>query len=304
MNNGLLVTGANGFLGSNYIKQCVSDPDNQIIAIWHSKNDCILKNPPNHINYVQCDLTNINEVKKLFNEWKIKQVLHTAALIPDNKTDFLTRAALSNITATANLVECAGNHGCERIIYCSSTSVYGPELVDEKGWKENIHIQPNSVYGWSKFAGEECVRLVCKQAGLIGVSLRLSGIHGPGRKGGVISNMINAARNNMQIHVSDAENRFQLLFIDDAVNVIKTVLINQMAGSFHCINVASHIVPSLKHLAESIILKLTSDSEIKLDKTISNTEHIMDTSELFKLPGISFPDFDFRLLQVINSLKG
>ncbi len=130
MNNSLLVTGANGFLGSNYIQQCVSNPDTQIIAIWHSKNDSLLKNPPKHINYVQCDLTNRNEIKNLLSKWKIRQILHTAALIPDNKIDFLTRAVHSNITATANLAECAGYHGCERIIYCSSTSVYGPELID------------------------------------------------------------------------------------------------------------------------------------------------------------------------------
>lgn len=78
--------------------------------------------------------------------------------------------------------------------------------------------------------------------------------------------------------MNDAGNRFQLLFVDDAVNVINSILTTKMKESFTCVNVASHTIPSLMYLAENIILKLRSESKIKSDKTISYPEHIMDTS--------------------------
>ena len=181
MSGAILITGANGFFGSHCVERYSQEFDTKVIAIWQSNKDRLLVSPPANIHYVQCDLTDQQAVQALFSKWEVDRVFHAAALLPDGGPGYLHRAVSSNIVATANLVECAAKAGCRRFVYCSSISVYGSVPCPDSGWEEDIKVAPSCIYGWSKYAGEECLRIETSLNGLIGVSLRLAGIHGLGR---------------------------------------------------------------------------------------------------------------------------
>src|SRR6266516_3682365 len=178
MANRLLITGANGYLGSACVSRLAHLAKAEVVAVWHAKSDRLEPDLPSHIHYERCDLTNRLDVERLFDRWGITAVIHTAALLPDEAPEYLYRTIQANIVATTNLVDCAVDSGCSRFVYTSSISVYGDAPCPEGGWDEEQPVAPSSIYAWSKYAGEEILRLRCVGGGLSGTSLRLAGIHG------------------------------------------------------------------------------------------------------------------------------
>jgi len=299
----LLVTGANGLLGARCIERYAGVCEQEVVAVWHSKQERLLPAAPVHVHYQRCDLTDKSEVETLFNRWKIERVLHAAALLPDDERGYFARAVRANVAATANLAECARDHGCTRFVYCSSASVYDGASCRADGWQENDPVRPSGHYAWTKFAGEECVRLCVGERGVHGVVLRLAGIHGPGRTGGAVFRMIRAAQAGGALSVSNPKNRFQLLFVDDAVDAVIAALQRPMSAPYLCINVASHLVPSLNDLAERIVAVCGSQSSIEVGSDDAS-EHVMDTTSMTSILAVHPPHIDTRLRQTSESVHG
>lgn len=282
MSGAILITGANGFLGSHCVERYCQASDTEVVAVWQSGNHRLLPSLPRHIHYVQCDLSDQIAVQALFNRWNIDRVFHAAALLPDGGAEFLHRAVRSNIVATANLVECATKAGCRRFVYCSSISVYGSAPCHDNGWKEDDKVVPSCIYGWSKHVGEECLRLATSLNGLTGVSLRLAGIHGRGRYNGVVYNLMQAALSGKPLIVNNSNNRFQLLLIEDAVEFSVRALESDFQQPYRCLNTASHIFPSIQYIAEQIVSLYRSKSQIIPSIIGADREFLMNIEEIVK----------------------
>jgi UDP-glucuronate 4-epimerase len=81
-----------------------------------------------------------------------------------------------NIVATQRLLEAATVAGVRRLVYASSSSVYGPE---DRPLVETALPRPLSPYGASKLAGEVLVGAYAQQRGLPTVALRYFSVYGP-----------------------------------------------------------------------------------------------------------------------------
>ena len=77
-----------------------------------------------------------------------------------------------NIVGTANILELARIHDGARVIYCSSTSVYG-DSKSPPPVPEDVPLFPNSVYGASKAAGEQLLSSYVSQFGLDGAESQI-----------------------------------------------------------------------------------------------------------------------------------
>ena len=107
-------------------------------------------------------------------------MFHLAALpsVPRSVQDPLTSGAV-NITGTLNMLLAARNADVKRIVYASSSSVYGSIAAKVK--REDHLIAPLSPYGVAKYAGEAYCSSFCKVYGLETVSLRYFNVFGPGK---------------------------------------------------------------------------------------------------------------------------
>jgi nucleoside-diphosphate-sugar epimerase len=297
MNGAVLITGANGFLGRRCVERFARS-GHDIVAVWHT-NDSHLRAPvlPN-VRYERCDLTDARAVRSLITRFPVESVLHAAAILPDGRPGYLSRAALSNVFATACLAEAAAEAGCKWFAYCSSISVYDGLAPGDDGWTEDVSITPASAYAWSKYAGEECVRLCCDAASLRAVALRLAGVHGPGRNGGCIFHMMRAAVRGEPLIVNNADQRFQFLFVDDAAAMIETALRLPQPANFECVNVASHEVPTLRHIAEAIVGVANSRSEIRFGNTTPFGAQIMNLDRMIRRFGREVSTLEARLEQM------
>jgi len=138
----------------------------------------------------------------------------------------------------------AATRGVKLLVNCSSISVYEGLSAPPAGFRENNKVEPTSPYGRTKLAAEFLATLLDCGEKTFGVSLRLAGIHGAGRRNGVVFRMMSSALEGSDIRVDEPDSVFRILFMEDAVRAIETALGRPQLGH-HCYNVAAAKGPQI-----------------------------------------------------------
>jgi UDP-glucose 4-epimerase len=160
-------------------------------------------------------------------------VLHQAAMpsVPRSVQDPLTSNA-SNVIGTLNVLLAARDSGVRRVVFASSSSVYGatPGLPKHEG----LPTLPISPYAVAKLAGEGYCRSFSEVYGLETVALRYFNVFGPrqdpqSQYSAVIPNFITAAlRGESPVIFGDGEQSRDFTFVE---NVVEANLLAMSAGS-------------------------------------------------------------------------
>lgn len=127
-----------------------------------------------------------------------------------------------NATGTLNVLRAAGEAGCWRVVYASSSSVYGepPEALRSEGQRP----VPISPYAVAKLAGEHYAGAFSASVGLSTVSLRYFNVFGPGQSAAskysaAFPRFVSALLRGDQPEIyGDGEQTRDFTFIDDVVN--------------------------------------------------------------------------------------
>ncbi len=127
------------------------------------------------------DLTDLSQCRQACQG--VTQVFHQAALgsVPRSVEDPI-RTHQANVTGTVNILQAAREAGVKRVLYASSSSVYGnpssnPDEILPKS--ETLFPRPESPYAVSKLAAEHYCRVFSQVYGLETVSLRYFNVFGP-----------------------------------------------------------------------------------------------------------------------------
>jgi UDP-glucose 4-epimerase len=172
-----LVTGGAGFIGSHLAARLVALGHSvRVVDNLSTGNEANLTGFRDDIEFLRGDLCDMEVCQAAVAG--IDVVFHLAALpsVPRSLKDpWASHAA--NVNATVRLLEACLEAKVARIIYSSSSSVYGDTPVLPK--TEAVEPLPRSPYAASKLAGEQYV-LAFARAGLIeGVALRYFNVFGP-----------------------------------------------------------------------------------------------------------------------------
>src|SRR5881628_2572567 len=172
-----LVTGGAGFIGSHVVERLVALGHHvRVVDNLSTGNEANLAGVRDDIEFLRGDLCDIAVCRRAVAG--IEVVLHLAALpsVPRSLKDpWASHAA--NVNATVRLLEACRAAAVKRIVYSSSSSVYGDTAALPK--TESAEPRPRSPYAASKLAGEQYV-LAFARAGLIeGVALRYFNVFGP-----------------------------------------------------------------------------------------------------------------------------
>src|SRR5665647_1597154 len=172
----VIVTGGLGFIGSHLVEKLVED--NEVVII-DNKSTGKLENISHLINedlhVIEGDITTL-DLATVFEGYDY--VFHQAALpsVPRSVKDpFASNEA--NITGTLRVLIAAKDTDIQKVVYASSSSVYGdtPELLKQ----EDMPVNPLSPYAVTKAAGELYCKVFCEIYGLPTVSLRYFNVFGP-----------------------------------------------------------------------------------------------------------------------------
>ncbi len=172
-----LVTGAAGFIGSNIVEELVRR-GNHVLVVDNLSTGKRSNIEPflDDIDFVEGDITDSSLLAEVMQG--VDYVLHQAALpsVPRSVADPLASHEI-NATGTLKVLLAARDAGVKRLVYASSSSVYGNNPTMPK--HEGMPTQPRSPYAVNKLAGEEYTRVFAHLYGLPTVALRYFNVFGP-----------------------------------------------------------------------------------------------------------------------------
>jgi UDP-glucose 4-epimerase len=174
----ILVTGGAGYIGSHTIVELLNSLPYQIISIDNLSNssatsyDRIQKIAGKEFKTFKADLCNLPEVERVLSPFRIKGIIHFAALksVPDSVADPLLYYH-NNIESLVNVLKFAAKHEVSDFIFSSSCSVYGN--ADELPVTEETPLKKSeSPYASTKQMGEEIINFFCNTGSVNTVILR------------------------------------------------------------------------------------------------------------------------------------
>ena len=212
-----LITGVAGFIGSNTANFLLKNKQIVIgIDKLKSKNINGLK------KYKNFHFQKINLLKKITLIKKIDFCIHLAALnsVP-RSFDYPEEVSKNNILSFLNIILLCDKLKIKKIIYASSSSVYGNS--DKKIKKENQKTNPISPYAVSKVTNEQHAKIYSNKKMKI-IGLRFFNIYGHNQKkdkrySAVIPSWLISIKKKNKINVFGGSLR-EFCYIDDAVHAI------------------------------------------------------------------------------------
>jgi len=172
-----LITGGAGFIGSNIAHKLLEEGYNvKIIDNFSTGNKKNIEDVVDRIEFFEGDIRDIKLLSRIMED--VDYVLHQAAIpsVPRSiKDPVLSNDA--NVAGTLNVLVAARDIGVKRVVYASSSSVYGDTTTLPK--KEDMIPNPKSPYAITKLTGEYYCKVFYEIYGLETVSLRYFNVFGP-----------------------------------------------------------------------------------------------------------------------------
>jgi len=172
-----LVTGGAGFIGSHLVEELLKrNYEVRVLDNFSTGKRENIKEFEKDIELIEGDIRSYHIVEKAVKGIDI--ILHQAALpsVPRSIKDPITTNDV-NVGGTLNILEAAKENNVKRVVFASSSSVYGDTPTLPKS--EDMIPNPLSPYAVSKLAGEKYCQLYSRIYGLETVILRYFNVFGP-----------------------------------------------------------------------------------------------------------------------------
>lgn len=174
-----LVTGGGGFIGSHLVARLLRDGHQvRVLDNFATGRRENLRPFAGDVELVEGDVRSYERAHTAVQG--CDAVLHQAALpsVPRSVQDPLTTND-ANVVGTLNVLLCARDSGVGRVVFASSSSIYGATETLPK--REDLPVAPMSPYAVSKLAGEGYCRAFAQVYGVETVALRYFNVFGPGQ---------------------------------------------------------------------------------------------------------------------------
>ena len=250
-----LVTGGAGFIGSNLTKALLTSGHTvRILDNFSTGKRENLGPYQERVELIEGDLRSYHIVHEAVRD--IEVVFHQGALpsVPRSINDPITTNQV-NVEGTLNILDAAKSAGVRRVIYASSSSIYGENPTLPK--QEDMTPLPISPYAVAKLAGEKYCQAFTRSYGLETVGLRYFNVFGAGQDpksqyAAVIPLFITAFLDGgrIQIH-GDGEQSRDFTYIDNVVQAnLKAAVAEGAAGEVF--NVACGERTSLNQILDDL----------------------------------------------------
>ncbi|HEX5173858.1 MAG TPA: dTDP-glucose 4,6-dehydratase [Gaiellaceae bacterium] len=301
----LLVTGAAGFIGSNYVRRRREQhPDDHVVALDLLTYAGDRRNLEGlEVRLVEGDIADLELVERVLAEEEIEVVVNFAAE-SHNSLAVLDpgRFFRTNVLGTQTLLEAARRRGVVRFHHISTCEVYGDLALDsDEAFTEESPYRPRTPYNASKAGADLAVRAYSETFGLPVTITNCSNNYGPRQfPEKVIPLFLTNALDDRELPLyASTQNRREWLHVDDHCTAIDLVLDAGREGETY--NVGSGVERSIEEIAD-LVLELTGKPEslkaIVPDRPGHDRRYLLDSSKLRDELGWQ-PAIDFE-----NGLRG
>jgi len=216
----VLVIGANGQLGS-VLTEALKDkygPGNVIASDIRKENTV-----SGHFEIV--DATDVQAIQTVVEKYQVTQIYHLAAILSAKGEEKPLFTWDLNMRSWLNVLEVSRMTGIKKVFFPSSIAVFG-ESTNKGHASQNSYLDPSTVYGISKVAGENWAKYYFSKHSLDVRSLRFPGIIGyqsmPG--GGTTDYAVDIYHKAVQNQKFECflapDTTLPMIFIDDAIRAV------------------------------------------------------------------------------------
>ncbi|MGH2758728.1 MAG: dTDP-glucose 4,6-dehydratase [Actinomycetota bacterium] len=265
----LLVTGAAGFIGSNFVRYWLGErPDDHVVAfdlLTYAGNEPNLADVRDRIVFVQGDIGERGQVEKLIEAEEIDTIVNFAAE-SHNSYAVINPAVFfrTNVMGTQALLDAARHMEIGRLHHVSTDEVYGDLPLDTGDvFTEESPYRPRGPYSAAKAAADHAVRAYHETYALPVTITNCSNNYGPYQfPEKVIPLFVTNALDDEPLPMyASTQNRRQWLHVLDHCRGIERVLLDGRVGETY--NIGSDVERSIEQLADSVLDVLGKPKSLK-----------------------------------------
>jgi nucleoside-diphosphate-sugar epimerase len=268
----ILVTGGLGLIGHNVTARLEAKEHEVIITDTQTNYGIV---PQDELDYLiserrkkiatdriyRIDITDRDGIDWLIREHKPDVVIHMASF-PRQKVVNANPAWGSQVMMEGliNVLESAKHHKVERVVYISSSMVYG-DFEDQV--TEDSECNPIGQYGIMKLAGEHLVKDYHRRGAFDYIIIRPSAVYGPlDVEDRVVAKFMLAAMRGQTLRVNGAEETLDFTYVDDAADGIVSAATRIMSANRIYNITKSHSVTLLN--AAEMIVKIVGKGTVEV----------------------------------------
>jgi dTDP-glucose 4,6-dehydratase len=285
----LMVTGAAGFIGSNFVRHWISErPDDHVVAydlLTYAGNEPNLSDVRDRIVFVQGDIGEIGQVEKVIEAEEVDTIVNFAA--ESHNSYAVIDPALffrTNAMGTLNLLEAARSRDIGRFHHNSTCEVYGDLPLDtDEMFTEDSPYRPRTPYNASKAAADHAVRAYHETYGLRVTITNCANNYGPYQfPEKVIPVFTTNALNDESLPLyASTQNRREWIHVLDHCRGIMRVILDGRIGETY--NIGTGVERSIEEIADGVLDALGKPQSLKTivpDRPGHDRRYVLDWTKI------------------------
>jgi len=285
----LLVTGAAGFIGSNFVQYWLErHPADHVVALdllTYAGNRENLVGTEGRVPFVEGDIADLDLGERTLREYHVDVIVnfaaesHNSLAVVDPGRFFQT-----NVMGTQALLEAARRVDLLRFHHVSTCEVYGDLALDSnETFSEDSPYRPHTPYNASKAAADHAVRAYHETYGLPVTITNCSNNYGPYQfPEKVIPLFVTNALDDKPLPMyASTQNRREWLHVRDHCRAIELVLESDRVGETY--NVGSGVEASIEEIADRVLEATGKPADLKQivpDRPGHDRRYLLDSTKL------------------------
>lgn len=257
----ILVTGGAGFIGSNLVDALI-EKDHEV-SIVDNLSTGNRENINKKAKFFEADVTNEEDLVKIFSEIKPEAVFHLAAQVSvEVSTKDPSRDVKNNVIGTINVLRQVKNLKVKKFIFSSTGgAIYGDDAP--RPTTEEAKAEPLTPYGIDKLCAEGFIRFFASDDSFNYSILRFANVYGPRQdpngEAGVIAIFTKRMLNNEPSKIyGDGKQTRDYVYVQD---IVRGLILAMEEGKNGVYNLATGVETTVNEISEKLV-ELTSTSAI------------------------------------------
>ena len=223
----ILITGAAGFIGSEFTRQAIKKGYKVIVVdkLTYAADLKRLKDLKGKFRFYKADICNKKEIENIFKKNQPKIVVNFAAETHVDRSILESSPFIkTNIFGTRNLLDAAAKNNIKKFVHISTDEVYGE--IKKGKFHENSSLNPSSPYSAAKASADLLVKSYMRTFSYPAIIIRPSNTYGPWQyPEKFIPVIIFKALKNQKIPVyAKGLNVREWLYVSDCADAILTIM--------------------------------------------------------------------------------